>query len=248
MRALAPALLGLSLACGALAFAPATAHAFSDTLTFGKVADEGGGGGRYFTGSPADGYTCKVCHLHGTAPTLNILGLPLSGWVPNKAYEITLDWPDQLEHVALAVEITDDVGIGIGTLRVPPMGELQDSEKCMGTPIGAGQVVPLINRTVVTMPDCGAHQLRFLWTAPDAERGTAHLSGSIVVTNADESSEGDGVLDFDRAMGSPRKPGMTSFKITGCSVSNGSENNGLAWLITLAMMSVVVVLRRRTRD
>jgi hypothetical protein len=45
---------------------PLPVHAFSDPARFGKYPEEegglGGGGGRFFTGSPADGYGCSVCH------------------------------------------------------------------------------------------------------------------------------------------------------------------------------------------
>ena len=36
-----------------------SAHAFSDPVSFNLTPIAAGGGGRYFTGSPSDGYTCR---------------------------------------------------------------------------------------------------------------------------------------------------------------------------------------------
>src|SRR5690348_3551226 len=82
-----------------IALPTARVQAFSDPSSFSKAANEGGGGGRYFSGSPLDGYTCSVCHRGGTAPEVNVSGVPLNGYTPGMAYEIKVDWPDALENV-----------------------------------------------------------------------------------------------------------------------------------------------------
>ncbi len=245
----ATCVVGGALALGVLA--PTSASAFSDPLTFGKptmpkTMDDppGGGGGRYFTGSPADGYTCKVCHRGGAAPPLRILGLPLSGYVPGTSYEVTVDWPDSLQHISLELEITDEAGIGAGTVRTPPDKELQPSELCMGTTIGAGTVLPILNRTIMQMPDCGAQQLRFLWTAPAQDRGPVRLAGSIVSTDNMQNIDGDGVADIMRVIGSPRTPSDTASQITGCSVQpSAAKHGGLGFGLLLGALALF--LRRR---
>src|SRR5262245_23122316 len=56
--------LAIVVACGCLLGFVDDARAFSDPTIYGKYPSQklGGGGGRYFTGSPADGYSCSVCH------------------------------------------------------------------------------------------------------------------------------------------------------------------------------------------
>ena len=51
----ASCLLTSSLTAGA-------AHAFSEPLLYPEDPLNGGGGGRFFTGSPLDAYSCAVCH------------------------------------------------------------------------------------------------------------------------------------------------------------------------------------------
>src|SRR5207244_2345573 len=71
-RAMLTTLLVVGLASGPVRHA----RAFSDVEGFGKPVEQGGGGGRWFTGSATDGFTCGVCHRGGHSPDLNIFGLP----------------------------------------------------------------------------------------------------------------------------------------------------------------------------
>jgi hypothetical protein len=50
-----------AIALALIAAAPPAAHAYSELERFGEPAVDGGGGGRYFTGAPTDGYSCHVC-------------------------------------------------------------------------------------------------------------------------------------------------------------------------------------------
>lgn len=57
----------------------------------------GGGGERWFTGSPADGYTCSVCHSPAEGQReypLYVTGLPLEGYTLAEAREVVLSWPE----------------------------------------------------------------------------------------------------------------------------------------------------------
>lgn len=72
------------------------AHAYSVPEAFAVASDLGGGGGRWFTGSPAEGFGCGVCHQ--TDPQqrrfqLHTAGLP-AAYLPATTYEVTLDWPE----------------------------------------------------------------------------------------------------------------------------------------------------------
>lgn len=86
-------LCAAALACG-------KAHAFSEPLYYSSDPAGGGSGGRWFTGSPAEGYGCTVCHTGNAgqpAPTvypLHVEGLPPAGYVPGAVYDLRLSWPE----------------------------------------------------------------------------------------------------------------------------------------------------------
>jgi hypothetical protein len=86
------------------------AAAFSDPTLYGQFPSPtklGGGGGRYFTGSPADGYGCSVCHTSKVAYTFPVVqyGLPMNGYVPGREYQIRLTWPEATSQSAIATSI-----------------------------------------------------------------------------------------------------------------------------------------------
>jgi hypothetical protein len=85
--------VGLAVLCLSISAGRSVAHAYADPLYFAKPAAEGGGEGRWFTGSPADGYGCGVCHTPNQAEKLVVEGLPKNGYVPGKDYYIRIAWP-----------------------------------------------------------------------------------------------------------------------------------------------------------
>jgi hypothetical protein len=191
------------LALLALALEPHVARAFSDPAAFADEVAAGGGGGRFFTGSPADGFGCDVCHGEGAQTDLQILGLPIAGYEAGVAYEVQVQWPAWLEHFGLALELTDESGHAAGSLRLPPAGELAEPERCepVEDGLGAGLLTELDDqRTILSVPDCGARRVRFLWTAPPDARGTLELSGGFVVSNAMADYGGDATTMFTRAL------------------------------------------------
>lgn len=87
-------LLFALLAC---AFAASSAHAYSSPDAYAELPAKGGGGGRWFSGSPADGYSCSVCHssLEGQRQfPLYVTGLPLEGYTVQEAREVVISWPE----------------------------------------------------------------------------------------------------------------------------------------------------------
>jgi hypothetical protein len=142
----------LVLALGLGAGTESLARAFSDPRLYGRVPTdtEGGGGGRWFTGSPADGYGCSVCH---TAPStysfpLVQTGLPKQGYVPGKRYSVHLTWPDAAMREAqaatlnldprtsLIAEFVAENGTGSGTIQLQPEND-PDANDCRQTPTDA---------------------------------------------------------------------------------------------------------------
>jgi hypothetical protein len=215
------------------------ARAFSDPTFFGESTLRAGGDGRYFTGSPADGYTCKVCHDGGTEAPLHVTGLPLEAYRLGASYEIVVDWPDSFEKFSLALELTDARGQPAGSVRLPPQSELQTAELCEP----AGDLTPAASlamtksgRNIVQMPDCGAKRVRLLWTAPARDVGLVWFAGSAVASNGEGDTHGDGVTDFGRALASPSSPALATLKSGQCNVAavgGGHDDTKLAWLAAL---------------
>src|SRR4029078_7978977 len=98
------------------------------------VIPDGGGGGRWFTGSAADGYDCSVCHAGGDALELDIAGLPIDGWTPGTSYELRITWADPAAHVSLLAEFARANGDGIGEVDLALEDELLPEERCSGGP------------------------------------------------------------------------------------------------------------------
>lgn len=235
-----------ALWCAAIAALPAHALAFSDPTTFQNDVAEGGGGGRFFTGSPADGYTCKVCHGGASSPDIQISGLPLDGYTPGTAYEITIDWPDELENVALALELDDARGKAAGHLRLPPQDELLEPERCVpvGAGIGAGQLVDEDERTILEVPNCGAQRVRFLWVAPAQDLGSVWFAGSLVRADGMGDIAGDGVTNFSGVLASPSQSSAEAHAVNGgCNAAHAASDRGGS----LAACVVLITAARRRR-
>jgi hypothetical protein len=239
-----------ALACCVLGL-PSSAFAFSDPVSFGLPTLLAGGGGRYFTGSPADGYSCKVCHQGGPEPMLSVLGLPPTGYVPGARYEIIVLWPLAVKKFASAVEITDMRGKPAGSLRLPPTGEVQTPEYC--EPASDGFLAASISnapnaRQVINVPDCGSQRLRFLWTAPATDVGPAWFAGSAVWSDGEADAYHDGVTDFGRVVASPSSPAVASLTTQGCAAithrSGAAHWGGCSWA---GVVLCVRWLRRRKR-
>src|SRR5262249_50188347 len=107
-------LIGLT---AVLVLSQSRARAFSDPYRFNDDVLAGGGGGRWFTGSPADGYGCDVCHAGARLRGIIVQGLP-ERYLPGTMYDIQIDWPAS-EHVTAVVEVTDELGNGAGALALP---------------------------------------------------------------------------------------------------------------------------------
>jgi hypothetical protein len=196
-----------------LMFDVGNAHAFSDPFNFNLSPIAAGGGGRYFTGSPSDGYTCKACHVGGPTPKVSVLGLPLSGYKPGARYEVSIRWPAEQTKISLALELTDEKGKAAGTVRLPPLEETQAGEFCepASDQVLAAQLSDMTEgREIINLPECGSKSLRFLWTAPMTDVGPVWFSGSMVQSDGETDPYHDGVTDFGRIIGSPAVASKTN--------------------------------------
>jgi hypothetical protein len=131
-----------SLACAVVLAALADeARAYSTPDASAEQPALGGGGGRWFTGSPADGFGCTVCHAPASGQRhfpLRVAGLPSDGYVPGQRQEIVLAWhefaarwaelrpdpaapavPGQASPaVGLVGELVAESGLGSGTIEI----------------------------------------------------------------------------------------------------------------------------------
>jgi hypothetical protein len=230
----------------------ATAHAYQNPTRFGDTVEEGGGGGRYFTGGPGDGFTCSVCHTKGTPAHLNISGLPEGNYLPGQQYTIMIEWAQELTHVALNAEVTNESGVTLGELTFLKPEEIAAEDQCVGVAFPAALPMPVADgRTVVLAGECGATRARFHWTAPTGSASAAWFSGSLVVSDEDGSVAGDSVTDFSRVIASPTSSAGSAVSIASeCAVSTpGGAGHaaapvlGFGWLLALCGYA----LRRRQR-
>lgn len=121
-----------------------TAHAFTEPRTYYDTPGNGGGGNRFFTSSPAEGYGCSVCHTGpGRSWPLEISGLPEGGYEPGETYELRLRFDAFAAHaraqreagevppaVGLVAELVAETGIGAGTLEIAGAAEAEPGELC----------------------------------------------------------------------------------------------------------------------
>jgi MYXO-CTERM domain-containing protein len=158
------------------------------------VIPDGGGGGRWFTGSFADGFDCSVCHAGGPSLDLEITGLPVEGWTPGESYDVQIGWVQPAANVSLLVEFARANGSGAGGVALPAEDTLLPEERCEGGP-RAAKLYPIEQeRTIAALRDCGAKLLRVTWTAPADADDDAWLFVAGVNADASEDPSGDGVV------------------------------------------------------
>jgi MYXO-CTERM domain-containing protein len=123
---LAASFLGVAF-CGS-----PVAHAFSEPRSYFDDPAKGGGGGRWFTGSPAEGYGCSVCHTGFGPEPLYVDGLPTTGYLPGTTYDIRLAWPEfaklatdvqnaanpQTPSMGLVAELVAENGVASGSIEI----------------------------------------------------------------------------------------------------------------------------------
>ncbi len=233
--------------------APSVSEAYSNPKLFAVPSYEGGGGGRYYTGSRSDGHGCDTCHGGGAPLDLEVYGLPQGGWAPGATYTVDIAWSPTIEHAAVLAEFTDLDGSALGELTLAPQDQLSTAERCgSGTRAASifapeNQNNPDAPRELVAVGDCGAHRLRVQWRAPeDLDRGelSVHIAG--VRGDGSDDASGDGVW-IERY----RVPVLgTSPATPGCSVGDGVRGGAgpVGVGATLFLLSLVAGTRARRRQ
>jgi hypothetical protein len=226
----------------------ARVHAFSNPETYDELSELGGGGGRWFTGSPADGFGCDVCHQGGAGVELSVTGLPLDAVVPGMAYEVTLSWPSQLDDLALIAEFTDEQRKSVGALALPRVDAYTPPELCApdegGSP-ATGVYGAQDGRMLVGVVDCGAHISRFQWTAPALIAGPIWFNAGFVASNGDATPEGDGVTLARRALLTTTASATRMVATNGCNIASlGTPKSGLLASLLFGMSVIARWWRR----
>lgn len=227
---------------------PTSAAAFYDPATFAAQALEGGGAGRFFTGSPADGQTCETCHTGGEPPAVYVSGLP-ARYVPGATYELLVSWSVELGDVGAMLEISDEHGAGAGTLALPPANEVSDEELCEPRSqhiLGARLLDASDGRTIAGLGGCGASAVRVQWTAPRASVGRVWLAGAVVASNQQGDMEGDGVTTFLEPVASFGQQASSS-PHDGCSISMGARGSSAATSFAAFALGLLLLRRRRPK-
>lgn len=209
-----------------------SARAFSDPEMFAASPLEGGGGGRYFTGSPTDGQTCAACHRGGPEPVMTLSGLP-ERFEPGRRYEVAVRWQDMQAPHALQLELLSERGESPELALPDP---LPAADRCDSLPDGDPATYVKVSgaRRIVGVRDCRASELRFSFVAPAARR--LIFAATAVRSDSQGDSEGDGVSElraviYDSARGRPS---------SGCAAAGRTDGG---WLLCLLWL---LWLRRRT--
>jgi len=268
-RAQLPA--GMSLAvvfCTAvLGSLPTPAHAYSSFADYTRDIQEGGAGGHLFTGTPADGYRCDVCHRGRQGAPLDVQGLPVENYQPGQTYEITLRWPETALHTALMAELTDAAGRPTGITTMPPYATWEEGQRCEEggfpaadicrlDPAGSGccrDLEPTRDscsfpgmRSVLWVLDCGSRFARMQWTAPDAAAGDVWFSTAMVTSDVQNNALGDGVTSLRRRIRPPGVDPNLAVGVGDCRALPG-QRSAPCVPVALSLLSCLVIAARHRR-
>ena len=231
----------------ALSLVPGAARAYNEAEKFALSPVEGGGGGRYFTGSARDGYTCAVCHRGAEAPEVEIAGLPEDGYVPGQTYDIQIALPDDAAVTSAVIELANAQGGMMGALEVgpaperdetcPPAGDLPERN-------AAEHLNALEGREVIAMDACGATEVAFAWRAPDEPQGSVWFHAAVVAGDASNDPEGDGVRVVTRVLPVQGASATSAEVGSGCGIARTRDSRA-PWLAVIVALLLAVRRRRQ---
>lgn len=176
---------------GAPTLGVAPANAFGGLSSFSIEAVKGGGGGRYFTGSLRDGFTCGVCHRSQSFFATEVRGLGES-IEPGKTYTLTIAWEGEAKEVNFNGEIVGPKGFAAGELSLP-----KDSKAALevGEKVDKRQVF-----NIGSDPDRESSEVEIQWKAPD-KSFTGPISIHLAGVRFKAPAEGEAFHAFDHTAG-----------------------------------------------
>lgn len=245
----------------------ARAHAFSDFARYAEPTDTGGSAGRYFTGSPLDGYGCNACHQGGPSIPVSVSGLPDDGYQPGATYEVTIRLdnydPSFEPHASVVLEFADEQRRPAGVITPPDiptgvadMSQLPVDELCVEEGVVTGfalnQVANDEGRNLIAVPECGAREVHFFWTAPATSVGTVWMAGGIVNSDEQANPAGDGVTLLRRPLLAGAGLAYAREVASGCSVAGvgtgevpGDRGRRISGLAVILVVGIAAMRRRR---
>ena len=216
---------------------------FSTPLLFAEPVHVGGGGGRFFTGSPRDAFGCEVCHRGAEGPRIDVDGLG-DAYAPGLTFTLSMRWPMEARDVGLIGEIVNADGIGVGTFVTPPDELVEDAERCAGGNLATRVVDDASGeRTLFGVPACGASALRLQWTAPEEDVGPVFVHVGAVGSDASDDPEGDGVWMWAQELSSPSGDAEPE----GCRIGGASAPASWCPMLLVLLGGLTKRLRARRR-
>jgi len=237
-----------------------SARAYGEFTRFGDAPERGGGGGRWFTGAPRDGYLCDVCHADATPLDLHPRGLP-ERYTPGTAYEIEMQMPSPSGGVVALLEVTDAQGASAGALGLVDRSTLAEDEICEPRELAIGATTRLLapafpsltGRDVIGFSACGATRMRFVWAAPAQDVGTLRLSGGVVAADEKPSFDRRDLLN-DRfahlaaTIPSPSSDDPSTIESGGCSTLRTARRGAVVPAVLLMALLHLLARARSRRD
>jgi hypothetical protein len=244
-RTLAGLLCASTATLVALLGGAAPAAAFSDPERFTAPAEEGGGGGRFFTGSPADGLTCAVCHEGGTPAQVVLRGLPQSGYAVGQPFEMEVAFPNLQGNHALALEVVDPAGSDIG-LELLPEDQILPTERCGGEPTErrASYLTEVGKRRILGVEACEARAVRFRFRGPPMDR--AFIVATVLASDNSATVAGDGVTEILEPL--QRVGSKNDASSAGCGALPGARATSPLPLLALLVLLVAWRAHRAARS
>lgn len=174
----------------ALALGSTAGMGFSTPAAYPQPVAEGGGGGRFFTGSHHDAIGCDSCHPPQGSLDVVFEGLP-EQYSVGSTYTIVARWPETQRAVSVVGEWSDAQGDPVGDVVLPPADAVDAEDLCASGSVAASLFATEDGRQIVGMPACGASQLRLQWTAPDEAAGAVFFHLGAVASDDSDDPLGD---------------------------------------------------------
>ena len=232
---------------------PNQADAYLTRASFAQDVEEGGGGGRYFTGSPLDQQGCGSCHTGGSDETGLFFALPLpEAYEAGQAYNIAVQWAQGPGVSAGSLEVVNANGRGIGTIEIVE----EQASQCNttgreGELATSLQTDDLNNRTIAGTDACGAFLLNVVWTAPLDPSGQAFVYASAVLAGTEEG-QGQPAGDTDDALRALIPPAGEGGNVSnigrGCSATDTQSPASALGLLFLLGLSLAARRRKQSSN